>query len=126
MIVVPPRIKPFYFEEPIFAGQAAQITCLISEGDLPLNISWSFSGYPNKPLSELGISTSMFGQKANVLLIESTGAQHRGNYTCSVYSVPSSTVTQYSTELNIHGKFPRIMFTIGLTSTNPITYFINL
>ncbi len=104
LLLVYPRIKPFYFEEPIFAGQAAQATCLVSEGDLPLNISWSFEGHSNKPLSELGISTNMFGQKANVLLIESTGAQHRGNYTCSVYSINSSTVTWYSTELNIHGK----------------------
>lgn len=106
MVVVSPRIVPFKFEEPIFAGQAAQVSCLVLEGDLPLNISWSFSGSRNRPLSELGISTSMFGQKANVLLIESTNAQHRGNYTCTVYSMPSFASTHYTAELNIHGNCP--------------------
>lgn len=104
MVIVPPRIVPFCFEEPIFAGQAAQVTCLVSEGDSPLNISWSFSGSLLKSLAELGISTSMIGQKANVLLIETASAQHRGNYTCSVISLPSSTVTRYTAELNINGK----------------------
>ncbi len=105
IFLVPPRIAPFYFEEPIFAGQAAQVTCLVSEGDLPLDISWTYRGYSNKSVTELGISTSRFGQKTSMLLIESTNAEHRGNYTCTVKSLsPLQLFSQYTAELNIHGK----------------------
>ncbi|XP_065205888.1 cell adhesion molecule Dscam1 isoform X13 [Planococcus citri] len=101
-VLVRPRIAPFKFEEPMFAGQAAQVACLITEGDLPLNISWSFSGSGNTPLSELGITTKMFGVKSNVLLIESTEAIHSGNYTCTVNSISNFAMTQYTAELNIN------------------------
>lgn len=105
LVLVSPRIKPFSFEEPIFAGQTAQVTCLVSEGDLPLNITWYVNGHSLTSLTDLGISTSMFGQKTSVLLIDSVGAQHRGNYTCTVYSIPSATMAQFTTELNIRGNF---------------------
>lgn len=103
--LVPPRIAPFNFDEPIFAGQAAQITCLVSEGDLPLDILWSYNGVSKKSMSELGISTNRFGQKSSQLLIESTAAEHRGNYTCTAKSLSGLQLSShYSTELNIHGK----------------------
>lgn len=103
VVIVRPRIAPFKFEEPIFAGQAAQVSCLVVEGDLPLNISWSFSGAGDRPLSELGITTRMFSLKSNVLLIESTDSQHSGNYTCTVNSIRNFAMTQYTAELNING-----------------------
>lgn len=103
--LVPPRIVPFSFEEPIFAGQAAQVTCLVSEGDLPLNITWTYKGLSNRSMSEMGISTSGFGQKTSMLLIESTDASHRGNYTCIAQSLSNLKLSsQYTAELNIHGK----------------------
>lgn len=103
--LVPPRIVPFSFEEPIFAGQAAQVTCLVSEGDLPLDITWTYQGSSNRSMMDLGISTSRFGQKTSMLLIESTNAEHRGNYTCTAKSLSTLQLSShYSAELNIHGK----------------------
>ena len=109
MVVVPPRIVPFSFEEPIFAGQAAQVTCLVSEGDLPLNISWSFSAAGpqtsgRRSLDELGVFTNPTRKRASTLVIEATGIEHRGNFTCSAVSVSSAAMTTYTAELNIHGK----------------------
>lgn len=115
--LVPPRIVPFSFEEPIFAGQAAQVTCLVSEGDLPLNITWTYKGSSNRSMSEMGISTSGFGQKTSMLLIESTDASHRGNYTCIAQSLSNLKLSShYSAELNIHGN--SILF--GFVVMNPI------
>ncbi|RZF32483.1 hypothetical protein LSTR_LSTR016773 [Laodelphax striatellus] len=99
--LVLPRIIPFDFgESPIFAGEAAQVTCLVSQGDPPLDISWSFHGLGD--LSQLGLSTNKVGKKASMLLIESASSHHRGNYTCSVRN-PAGSVN-YSTSLEIHGK----------------------
>ncbi|KAL1463709.1 hypothetical protein WDU94_015435 [Cyamophila willieti] len=95
---VPPRIIPFTFEEPIFAGESAQVTCLISQGDNPLNISWSFSSAED--LSKLGILVQSLGGKGSHLLIEAAGSQHRGNYSCIV-SNRAGTI-RYSTSLNVH------------------------
>ncbi|KAG8244655.1 hypothetical protein J6590_017600 [Homalodisca vitripennis] len=103
-IHVPPRIIPFSFgDTPIFAGEAAQVTCLVSAGDPPLDISWSF--HSNTELNQLGISTMKNGQKASMLLIDMTGYQHRGVYTCTAKN-PAG-VANFSTTLDIH-VLPRI------------------
>lgn len=100
MFLVAPRIIPFTFgESPIFAGEAAQVTCLVSAGDPPLDITWSF--HSQSAMSQLGISTTKAGNKASVLLIESAGYQHRGIYTCTAKNPVG--VANYSTILEIHG-----------------------
>lgn len=99
MFLVAPRISSFNFDSPIFAGQAAQVTCLVSEGDPPLDISWSFDGIGE--MYRLGISTMKAGKKASVLLIETAQAKHRANYTCTAKN-PAG-IANYSTTLNIHG-----------------------
>lgn len=99
ILTLPPRIIPFSFgDSPIFAGQATQVTCLVSEGDLPLDITWSVEGFDD--LSRLGIST-IKGGKASMLLIDATSYKHRGNYTCTAKN-PAGNVN-YSTNLEIHG-----------------------
>ena len=102
--LVPPRIVPFKFEEPIFAGQSAQVTCLVSEGDLPLNITWTYEGSSSRSISEMNISISSFGQKTSMLYIEFLDESHRGNYTCIAQSLSNLRLySHYSAELNIRG-----------------------
>lgn len=94
-----PSIIPFSFgSSPIFAGQATQVTCLVSVGDPPLDITWSFNGH--KDVAVLGISTTKTG-KANMLLIDSTGSHHQGNYTCTAKN--PAAVVSYSALLYVHG-----------------------
>ncbi|KAI5709459.1 hypothetical protein M8J75_000409 [Diaphorina citri] len=95
---VPPRIIPFSFEEPIFAGESAQVTCLISQGDSPMNISWKFSGAED--LAALGIAVQSLGRKGSHLLIDAAGSQHRGNYSCFVNNIAGT--IHYTTSLNVH------------------------
>lgn len=65
-----------------------------------MDISWSF--HSNTELAHLGISTMKNGQKANMLLIESAGNQHRGVYTCSAKN-PAG-ISNFSTTLDINGR----------------------
>lgn len=99
LFLVLPRIVPFHFDVPIFAGQATQVTCLVSEGDSPLDIAWSFQG--TELSSQMRISTVKFDRKASALLIDPASSDHRGNYTCTVRN-PAGSVN-YTTSLEVHG-----------------------
>lgn len=99
-VLVLPRLSPLSFDSPIFAGQSVQAACFVSEGDFPLQFSWSFNSRPD--LSSLGIGTMNAGRKTNLLIIEPAQYHHRGLYTCSV-SNPAGTVSS-SAKLEIHGK----------------------
>lgn len=98
-LVVLPKIVPFHFEDPIFAGQAAQVSCLVSEGDFPLDITWLFQYEKIGDLS--GVSTTKVGKRASMLLIEPSSYEHNGNYTCVASNKAGS--TNFTAALNING-----------------------
>lgn len=81
-------------------GEAAQVTCLVSTGDQPLEISWSFEGQSISSVP--GVSATKVGRKASMLLIDPVAAEHRGNYTCTVKN-PAG-VVNFTAVLNINGK----------------------
>lgn len=82
-------------------GETAQVTCSVSSGDQPLDISWSFEGQSVEGIT--GVSTVRAGKKARVLLIDPVSAAHRGNYTCTVKN-PAG-VSNFTTALYINGNF---------------------
>lgn len=95
-----PRILPFSFgDSPIFAGQSAQVSCFVVEGDSPLDISWSFQGVD--VLMRFGISTTKVGKKASMMVIDSASFHHQGNYTCTATN-PAG-VSTYAASLQVHG-----------------------
>lgn len=93
---VPPKIVPFSFESPIYAGESTQVTCLVSQGDKPLDIQWFYN-----TSSAEGISTQNVGNKGSLLLIDSAGYEHRGNYSCRVRNAAG--VAEFTALLNVHG-----------------------
>ncbi|XP_073989890.1 Down syndrome cell adhesion molecule 1 isoform X42 [Rhodnius prolixus] len=98
-VMVSPRIDPFSFgESPIFAGESAQVTCFASQGDIPMDLKWSFDGSQN--LSRLGISTVKVGKRASMLVIESATSMHRGMFQCTATNLAG--FTTYTTNLEIH------------------------
>lgn len=108
---VPPRIVPFSFEEPIFAGQAAQVSCLVSEGDAPIRITWKF-GNEEIP-DDFGIEIASMGKRGSALIFESADARHRGNYSC--FAANLATTAQFTAALNVHGKYINKYFLSTLT-----------
>ncbi|CAH2265758.1 jg7946 [Pararge aegeria aegeria] len=97
---VVPYIIPFEVEESIFAGESVHITCHVSKGDSPLQITWSFQGTEIPYHNNMGITTTKLGEKASVLSIPTAMGQHSGNYTCTASNRAGR--AHHSALVNIH------------------------
>ena len=96
---VAPVIGPFSFGDHEYTlGMSAQINCIVIEGDLPVDISWTFHG-PSSAMA--GVETMKFGSRSSVLNIDSVGADHAGNYTCIARN--SAAVRNYTAALSVYG-----------------------
>lgn len=97
----PPRIVPFNFgSEVIDEGAFAQLTCVVSHGDLPISITWSLKG--DSINSEPSMSTTMVGSRTSILIITSVGYRHSGEYRCTARNEAGS--DSYSAELKVNGE----------------------
>ena len=97
----PPNLLPLNFGQDIMdEGSFAQVSCIVTKGDQPLAISWSFHG--SNITSELGITTMPTGPMGSLLMIPSVGHKHRGTYTCKAQN--SAGVRSQSVELRVNGK----------------------
>ncbi|XP_063822595.1 cell adhesion molecule Dscam1 isoform X1 [Ostrinia nubilalis] len=82
-VMVPPLIVPFNFGEmPSNPGDAVVVNCVATKGDLPLDISWTFSSETIDSRLPRDILTMPLGPRASALTINSVSANHQGNYTC--------------------------------------------
>lgn len=93
-------MKPFSFgDDPLEEGQSASVQCSISEGDLPLNISWTFNSEPLESKDDVTISA--IGRRASSLNIEDVSHKHAGNYTCIGNNLGG--VSSFTAVLNVNG-----------------------
>lgn len=83
----------------MFAGSAAQVTCLATEGDLPMDVQWYFRG--SDASSRLGMTTTRVGSRTNLLVIDTVTPENGGQYTCRASN--SAGVAEYSADLNVQG-----------------------
>lgn len=97
---VTPVISPFQFDGPVNAGDSVQLNCYVSKGDRPLRVEWHFHGR-EVTSHAVGIRTTLLGDRANVLAIDSVGPGHRGEYTCTATN-PAGTAN-YSAVLDVNG-----------------------
>ncbi len=80
-------------------GAYSQIMCVITEGDEPLKLSWSFHGH--NLTKDLGIQTTDIGSRTSILMIPNVGHKHRGNYTCKASNKAGS--VSHTAELKVNG-----------------------
>lgn len=93
-----PVIGPFSFGDHEYTlGMSAQINCIVIEGDLPVDLSWTFHG----PSSKAGIETMKIGSRSSVLNIDSVSGDHAGNYTCIARN--AAAVRNYTATLSVYG-----------------------
>ena len=98
--VEPPSIVPFSFgRDVIDSGEYAQLTCVVSRGDMPITITWSLKGHELN--SGPSITTNMLGRRASILIISSVDYSHVGEYTCRATNMAGSVT--YAAELNVNG-----------------------
>ena len=81
-------------------GAFAQVSCIVTQGDQPLNIAWSFHG--SNITSDLGITITAIGSQGSMLMIPSVAHKHRGNYTCKASNMAG--VRTETVELRVNGK----------------------
>ena len=99
----PPEILPFNFGKDILdEGSFAHVSCIVTEGDMPLTITWTLQGdQVQVSESDAAISTSQAGPRASFLSISSVSHRHSGVYTCTATNTAGTSI--FSTELKVNG-----------------------
>lgn len=102
LVLVRPVIVPFNFGEvPSNPGDTAVVNCVVTKGDLPLDISWTFSTETIDSSLHRDITTTPLGTRASVLTINYVSANHQGNYTCIVQNAAGR--AEYVATLVVNG-----------------------
>ena len=100
----PPDLLPLSFGRDVMnRGSSAQLLCIVTQGDQPLTITWSFHG--SNITSELGITTMPTGPMGSLLMIPSVDHKHRGIYTCKAAN--KAGIRTETVELKVNGKSHR-------------------
>lgn len=98
-----PEIGAFSFSKEVMnEGDFAQISCIVTSGDQPLTISWSFHGSGGEGEGDGGITTTNLGTRMSMLVIEKVEHQHQGLYTCQAKNGAGS--SSYTARLKVNGK----------------------
>ena len=86
-------------EDVVDEGEFGQLVCTVISGDPPFTFTWSLQG--DIVHSEPGLTTSQIGGRTSMLMINSVGHRHTGQYTCTVGNTAGQ--TSVATELKVNG-----------------------
>lgn len=109
-----PQITPFSFgdEQDVNFDEAVAATCIITKGDVPIQVWWTlvddFDKFEKNLSTNDGILITRTSQKLSLLNIDAVKARHRGNYTC--YAKNKAGISQHSAFLYINGECLKIRF----------------
>lgn len=93
---------PFTFgDEALNVGESTAVNCMITKGDLPINITWTLNG--NRLASGTGgITITRMSARLSALTIESIDAEHRGIFKCIAKNAAGS--AELESELKANGE----------------------
>ncbi|XP_017797231.1 PREDICTED: Down syndrome cell adhesion molecule-like protein Dscam2 [Habropoda laboriosa] len=101
-VMVAPQILAFSFgDEPAGWGELISVTCSVTKGDQPLEISWAFNGTPISSYHRSDVIIASTNKKNSVLTIESVAAGHAGEYTCSASNRAGATTHSAQLTVNV-------------------------
>lgn len=95
-----PSINAFEFDEEIFSGSDAQLSCYVSRGDQPLTIWWTRNGV--RISNDAATSVTMFNAKTSVLTLNEVDHHSDGEYRCIAENPAGQ--TSHSANLTVYGK----------------------
>lgn len=75
------------------------MNCLVTSGDLPIEIEWLFEGSPVNYAA--GIAVLRGGKRTSLLTIDSVHAGHAGNYSCTARN--KAAISEFSAALVVNG-----------------------
>ncbi|XP_011879398.1 PREDICTED: Down syndrome cell adhesion molecule-like protein Dscam2 [Vollenhovia emeryi] len=100
-VMVSPQIAPFSFgEKPINAGDLVSEQCVVTKGDFPLEITWTFDGRPIQSYHG-DVIVSDTRKRVKQLTIESVAARHAGEYTCVASNAAGSVSHSAILDVNV-------------------------
>lgn len=88
-------------DEALQMGQYLTLSCAVTDGDLPLQIYWTFNKQP--VANEEDIIVAKLGKRSSVLTIESVDGRHAGNISCHAKNLAGD--TSFTTELKVIGSY---------------------
>ena len=95
-----PEIIPFSFgKKSVNQGDFAQLTCVVTRGDMPMSITWSLKG--DIISSDPTLTTTLIGQQTSLLMISSVDYHHSGTYACRAENAAG--ISTHSAELTVNG-----------------------
>jgi len=97
-----PSINPFEFEEEVFSGSDALLTCHVSRGDQPLTIWWTLNDLQLTNNATSGISMVKVGSKTSLLTLTNVDHHSNGEYRC--FAENPAGQTSHSANLTVYGK----------------------
>lgn len=94
---------PFSFgDEPLNVGESTAVNCMITKGDLPLNITWTLNNNELKSGRD-GITIMRMTARLSALNIESIDSEHRGVVKCIARNAAGA--TEFESELKANGEY---------------------
>jgi Immunoglobulin domain len=94
---------PFTFGEDAFnPGDSVAVNCMVSKGDLPLEIMWTLNKQPVVS-GENNILVTRMSKRLSSLSIEAITNHHRGVFECTTKNLAGA--TSHSAMLIVNGNF---------------------